>query len=555
MQTAVVVLPDVRIEASLDDRFYFPLGPHIVRAAVQSEYAETRWIDLNALLWREASDLLLHLAEDRYGRGTDEETTTDDTQWGDLSSFLAQHVSPCHCVLLSRDFASFALNDPSCRVMDHVGHWLRRNGTRWIIVGGARCKKDLADTLIRGLPWVDAVFYHEMWSLPNERDLVPFMQFLECGGAASPPEAHCYWRSNNGIVDLHPIPMEANLTPVRLYSIPISRSDVEAYRHTTSELLPRTLRLPEKWAKPWGEAEARCGSIPVKLTDGCPMQCAFCDSSLLPPQSVEPHELVDYIERLHKEAGVRSFFLLNRQLNFRPGYLKTFCRELIKRQIEISWSDSINLDQFDVGEASLLRDAGCIRICAGIETLSPRLRKYTRRPANLERVKSGLVALHESGIWLMINFIVGLPFETWQDVIATHEFLEEYREIYQWVLLSRFKLYANSLFAARSGDFSLELLDNHGVVIHDSPEFSAISMRFDQKAGRSWEDHLRHTEDAWEFLNSTTEPIAQRLSANWPLVNAAYDLFGEKREVQCFMHDVVDAIREQGTEALIGIKR
>ena len=384
-------------------------------------------------------------------------------------------------------------------------------------------------------PHLDAVFYHEMWSLPNETELPEFLKTVsgERTDEERKEDYHCFARVDGQINDLQSGPLGTYQKHERIYTIDMTKDLLSEHSFTAEDLVPGSKGDILKTWDIVGNGRMP-GVVPVKFTDGCPFSCAFCDASYLQPHHIGPRQVVDYLESASGNTGARFFFFLNRQLNIQRGYLEEFCHEIIRRRLNIAWTDSVNLDMLPLGCSSLLRDAGCVRLCCGIESLSERLRRIVGRPTDVVHVKKGLCELHEAGVWVQINLIVGLPHESGEEVQDTELFLREYKDVYQWVLLSKFKLYPKSRFAEEPLRYGLRVDSEHAKVCLDK-DFGAFSYEYCEEGGRSFAQCQAHINDTYDRLNAVLDPTFQTLAGNFPLIALAYDKLREKSRVLQFI--------------------
>lgn len=105
---------------------------------------------------------------------------------------------------------------------------------------------------------------------------------------------------------------------------------------------------------------------------GCPFNCNFCfipmyftKNSRMRPVS----NFVDELEHDVKKFGVKEFYFLDATFNFDYKRAIEVCKEIIKRNLKITWS--CNMRVFPVNEELLaaMKNAGCRRIFYGVEDI------------------------------------------------------------------------------------------------------------------------------------------------------------------------------------------
>ncbi len=166
----------------------------------------------------------------------------------------------------------------------------------------------------------------------------------------------------------------------------------------------------------------------IMSSRGCPFKCIFCSTRNMwtgwRPRS--PQSIVDEIEVLVRDYGVREVAFLDDSFIVKPERIKLMCEELIKRRIRISWSVPVGLTVWKVTEDILrtMRDSGFYRACFPIESGDPEMLKYIRKPVDLNRVLETIETCHRLGIWTYGNFIIGFPEQTPESVETTIKFAE-----------------------------------------------------------------------------------------------------------------------------------
>ena len=74
----------------------------------------------------------------------------------------------------------------------------------------------------------------------------------------------------------------------------------------------------------------------------------------------------------------------------------------------------------------LAKDAGCVEIAVGLETVTPKSMDILNKPLNLKEAKKYLLILQKYGIGIRMHIIVGLPGEPDNMVDATLKFCDEF---------------------------------------------------------------------------------------------------------------------------------
>ena len=151
---------------------------------------------------------------------------------------------------------------------------------------------------------------------------------------------------------------------------------------------------------------------------GCPYPCTFC--SVAPVWNLEsysrgPKNIVDEMEFLHREAGVRLFLFQDEFFVSGKRQVMDFCRELASRGIDVHWKAFGRVNLVDEDMMRAMADCGCVELRFGIESGSDRV---------LQAIKKGFttaqaldVVPKAVDIFRRVDafFVWGFPFETLDD--------------------------------------------------------------------------------------------------------------------------------------------
>lgn len=103
-------------------------------------------------------------------------------------------------------------------------------------------------------------------------------------------------------------------------------------------------------------------SIGIETKRGCPFNCSYCVYPQLQGRELRRRsaaDVVDEVEFLHKEYGVKQFHFNDPVLNIPRGHLEGICQEILKRKLQIRWDGFFREDHLDAENIALFEDAGC----------------------------------------------------------------------------------------------------------------------------------------------------------------------------------------------------
>lgn len=169
---------------------------------------------------------------------------------------------------------------------------------------------------------------------------------------------------------------------------------------------------------------ARMRFFPVWASRGCSMPCSFyCPYpiGLGKRTRLRPSDdLVDEIEHLYRELGVRAFTFRDQCFSSRLGKAEEICDMIIDRKLKIRWLCETRFDMVSYRLLKKMNRAGCERIHFGLETGDPHLLREIGKPGmKLSTVRNAVKMTRQAGIRPMTHIILGLPGETRRTVLKT----------------------------------------------------------------------------------------------------------------------------------------
>lgn len=191
-------------------------------------------------------------------------------------------------------------------------------------------------------------------------------------------------------------------------------------------------------------------------------QCSFCDVSLdyiSRYDAASATTLVDRIQAIVAETGQTGFHFVDEAAP--PKVLKSLARELIRRQVPVSWWGNIRFEKsFHPELCRLLADSGCIAISGGLEVASDRLLKLMKKGVSVEQVARVTRAFSDAGILVHAYLMYGFPTQTVQDTVDALEYVRQLFEAgcVQSGFFHRFTCTVHSPVGRHPQDYGVQLL-------------------------------------------------------------------------------------------------
>jgi len=174
---------------------------------------------------------------------------------------------------------------------------------------------------------------------------------------------------------------------------------------------PKTMR---HFAKPtFGTADT---------SRGCPFACSFCTIINVQGRKMRersPASIAEMLRRNYREHGVSFYFFTDDNFARKKLWRETF-EEIIKVKkegIKVSFMMQVDLARKPKDFVRLAAQAGCTQVFIGMESVNPENLKAEGKGQNhVEEYQSIIKEWHDAGVVVHTGYIIGLPFDTKEQV-------------------------------------------------------------------------------------------------------------------------------------------
>ncbi|MEK7342032.1 MAG: radical SAM protein, partial [Candidatus Binatota bacterium] len=174
---------------------------------------------------------------------------------------------------------------------------------------------------------------------------------------------------------------------------------------------PKTMR---HFAKPsFGTADT---------SRGCPFACSFCTIINVQGRKMRersPESIGELLRLNYREHGVSFYFFTDDNFARKKLWRETF-EEIIKIRregIKISFMMQVDLARKPKDFVRLAAEAGCTQVFIGMESVNPQNLKAEGKDQNhVEEYQNIIKEWHDAGVVVHTGYIIGLPFDTKEQV-------------------------------------------------------------------------------------------------------------------------------------------
>lgn len=220
--------------------------------------------------------------------------------------------------------------------------------------------------------------------------------------------------------------------------------------------------------------------LPLSFITNCIYNCAFCPMVKELYSTIPVVDIVDIIETCIEKSNSPYFRFYNSTINAYKKFVFDLTNEIVKRNLKIKFSDSADFRNTSPDIFNALKEAGCIKLWFGAETLSPRMLKIINKKLTPDETYNGLVNADRAGIWTALNFIVNFPGETEEDYQHTYNFIKDNIDLIDCYQVNKFLLLSGS----RMGKHPEE----YGAILTEDETIFNNSLAYNEVDGTPWSE-------------------------------------------------------------------
>jgi anaerobic magnesium-protoporphyrin IX monomethyl ester cyclase len=166
--------------------------------------------------------------------------------------------------------------------------------------------------------------------------------------------------------------------------------------------------------------------FPLMTARGCTFKCTFCYRMDPGYRKRDPEELLDEVEMLHKTYGITRFSFQDDLLMASVEHTENVCKAMLKRNLPITWDCMGRLNYCSKELLQLMKDAGCVFIIYGIESMDQKVLNNMKKGLRPEIIIRGIEQTFEVGISPGFNFIYGNRGDSRKTLEKAVDFLIKY---------------------------------------------------------------------------------------------------------------------------------
>jgi len=166
----------------------------------------------------------------------------------------------------------------------------------------------------------------------------------------------------------------------------------------------------------------------MSISRGCTFSCGFCETKKLwgnINRQFSPQRVMAEVNDLVAKYGTKGIYFINDNFTMRKDQTVEFCDLLIKSKLDLEWVCDTRVDLINQEVLEKMASAGCRTIWFGIESGSQKVLNHINRNITLAQIEDAFKMCRKAGIQIACSFMLGMPSETKEDLMASFRFAEK----------------------------------------------------------------------------------------------------------------------------------
>jgi radical SAM superfamily enzyme YgiQ (UPF0313 family) len=168
--------------------------------------------------------------------------------------------------------------------------------------------------------------------------------------------------------------------------------------------------------------------LPMMSGRGCTFKCTFCYRMDPGFRARHPDAIVEEMKYLQRDFGISYIVFSDDLLMCSTPRTIEVCEAIIKSGLKIKWNCSGRLNYARPDILKLMKEAGCVFINYGIESVDNEVLKNMKKGLNHDQIIAGVEATRDLGIHAGLNIIFGNLGDTPQTLQQSVDFLKTYND-------------------------------------------------------------------------------------------------------------------------------
>ncbi|NTW33919.1 MAG: radical SAM protein [Bacteroidetes bacterium] len=166
-------------------------------------------------------------------------------------------------------------------------------------------------------------------------------------------------------------------------------------------------------------------STTLMTSRGCSFRCNFCFIQYGGKYRMRSAENVVKEIKQCVALGINEIFFFDELFTVKKSRVMDICNEIINNKLDIIFDIRSRVDTIDEEMLLKLKEAGCARIQYGVESGDPDILLAMNKRITIEQIRKAIKLTKKAGIDVFLDFMLGYPGETIEQMNRTIKFAIE----------------------------------------------------------------------------------------------------------------------------------
>lgn len=176
--------------------------------------------------------------------------------------------------------------------------------------------------------------------------------------------------------------------------------------------------------------------IPYQSSRGCPARCTFCINTVTNNRiyrKKSSKKVLKEMEHLIKKYKITHFKIIDDNFFVDIKRVKAIAQGILEKKLKFTWDVECRADYFKDGFVDdsillLLKKVGCVQFTIGLESGSQNSLDRMKKDTTVEQNEFAIKQLDKWDIVPRSSFVIDIPGDTKEDILATQIFLNRLRK-------------------------------------------------------------------------------------------------------------------------------
>lgn len=181
---------------------------------------------------------------------------------------------------------------------------------------------------------------------------------------------------------------------------------------------------------------ALSGMATIDTSRGCPFACSFCTIINVQGRTMRarsPENFKRFVRDNYLNHGITNYFITDDNFKRNPQWreiLNVLCDLRSREGISVEFVAQVDLARSADDFEKLMAEAGCTQVFMGLESVNPENLKAEGKVQNkVEQFQEIIRRWHENNVLVHAGYIIGLPFDTKEQVHLDVRYLSDTLEV------------------------------------------------------------------------------------------------------------------------------